>query len=363
LRIRRIVIAAQPAKATPLPDTGVPTTWDPHPECTPDTLVITGPRGPRPQGPCRVITVPHLPLLPYLARQAARHGWHAIAGDPDRYIHKAAMEALEEARRYQPPWQARLAPPSSPPPIHVWADIYHQGDPQETLERALQALSQGADAIVLGGLPGGDPHTYKQALRLVAREAPVLADPAGLATPEEAYTAGTDGYMSLTPETLHGVPEHLRPHMVYVLIPGSLATPQERAQTLLQAEDQAYRLGYKRLVLDPVLQPPIAPGALTGLIAALHLRPHTRAPIMLGANNAYELTDADTTGTIAILAALAAEAGASILLASQHSHKAQGAILEARLAADLASLALHLGTPPKDYPIRLLLSKAKRPAV
>ena len=361
-RIRRVVIAADPTKSLPLPDTGLPITWDPSPACEPGTLIIHGPRSKPPRGPCRSIMVHHLSLLPYLARQAALYGWDAVAGDPEVYVWKAALQALEEAGSYEPPWPGRLAPPRRPPPLHVWADVYVRRGPEQALDSALRALSAGAHAVVLGGLPGGDPQAYKMALRLVSREAPVLADPAGLIDAEDAYAHGADGFMSLTRPGLPGVPEHLRGEMVFVLVPTLLGSPEERALELLRAEEEAAGIGYRKLVLDPVLQPAVRPGALAGFVAALVLSERARSPLMLGLNNVYEMIDADTTGTIPLLASLAAEAGASVILSSEESTKARGAVLEARLAADLASLALHLGTPPKDYPVRLLQAKEKRPS-
>nr|MEB3861379.1 hypothetical protein [Desulfurococcales archaeon] len=177
---------------------------------------------------------------------------------------------------------------------------------------------------------------------------------------EWALDVGAVLGMSLTRDMLGRVPRRLREEKAFVVIPRALGGAGDRVRELEAAYREAVGMGYTLPILDPVLQPLVMPGALEGLIAARGLR-GLGAPIMLGINNVYELLDADTTGSIPVLASLAAEAGASIILVSEESRKALGATLEARIAADMASIALKWKTPPKDLGLNLLVSKEKRP--
>jgi dihydropteroate synthase-like protein len=72
-----------------------------------------------------------------------------------------------------------------------------------------------------------------------------------------------------------------------------------------------------------------------------------------------ELLDADSIGMNALLAALAMEAGASVIFTSEHSDKTQGSVREMRRATEM--MALSRDRPyPKDLGIDLLKLKEKR---
>jgi dihydropteroate synthase-like protein len=76
--------------------------------------------------------------------------------------------------------------------------------------------------------------------------------------------------------------------------------------------------------------------------------------------NVTELLDADCTGANALLAALGAEIGASLLFTPEYSAKARGSVQELGIAARMMSLAQWRRTPPKDLGLDLLVLKEKR---
>ncbi len=327
--------------------------WRKTPACTHGEVLLLHPQSPPPRGPCRWARVPHRSLLPRVVELVAG------GADPGDAVLQAALDAVREALDYEPAWSARgLSPPRRPPPIQVWGNVYHDtGGPRE----AARLEAEGADAIVYGGRPGGCDG-YLEGLKQAVEEAgvPVLADPGGCAGPVEVYEAGAAGYMSITLETAGRVPEWLRSMMAFIVIPdGTPRDPSARAAMLVEAEETLLSMGYSRIVLDPVAQPLVSPGLLPSLAAAMEASKTVESPIMLGLENAYELLDADTHAAIAVLVALAAEAGVSIVLVGEHSWKSRGAVLEAKTAAALVGAALKLGTPPKDYPVRLLPWKGK----
>ncbi|MCE4605068.1 MAG: hypothetical protein F7C08_00830 [Desulfurococcales archaeon] len=240
-----------------------------------------------------------------------------------------------------------LCVPVEPPPLLVFSEVYSG----EARVRA----GLGADLVVVGARDRG---LVEEALE---SGVPVGVDSGlDLGFMEWALDVGAVLGMSLTREMLGRVPRRLREEKAFVIIPRSLGSAEDRVRELEAAYRDAIEMGYELPILDPVLEPLVMPGALAGFIAARGLR-GLGAPIMLGINNAYELLDADTTGSIPVLASLAAEAGASIILVSEESRKALGATLEARIAADMASIALKWKTQPKDLGLSLLVFKEKRP--
>lgn len=339
----------------------------PLPEaCRVRGVVVVPPRW-RPGGPCESRVVEGPPSLEALADYVELEGldW-AYGGEPpwmDPAARARVVLRLLESMRREAGVPGRI--PGRPPPVLVASEVYADSDRYDPAREAGARLGSGADAVIFGAT--GD-RGARRALGLVARHAGqglVGFDYWDESLQAEAVEAGAGLVLSLTPDRLDGIPARLRGRAWYVIVPGNPRAPwRVRVEDLLRAASRARRLGYSRVVLDPVLNPPVSPGALDGLMAARALAAEAPGdvPVMLGINNFYELIDADSTGVIAALASLAVEAGVSLLLVGEESYKARGATLEARLAADMASLAARWRVPPKDLGITLLSAKQKRPS-
>jgi dihydropteroate synthase-like protein len=83
-------------------------------------------------------------------------------------------------------------------------------------------------------------------------------------------------------------------------------------------------------------------------------------PLFVGVSNVTELMDADSVGVNALLIRLSQEVDASILLATEKSDKAKGAVSEEVAAAKMMFLAKKRASVPKDLGIDLLILKDKR---
>lgn len=327
-------------------------------ECREGDLVVYSPRSTPPRAGCMGVQIPHVTLLAPLLAEASRD-WCRFTGDPEVFYYEFTVkEADEMYRGYQPAWEGRPRVPVKPPPILVASEVYVR-DPAGARGEAEARAASGADIIVVGGGASTRRGEYEAALKLLSKDYTVFADAPGLITPTEAYHLGASGWMSLTPCELDAVEEEVRGELAFTIIPSRLSGARERFEELRRAHAEARALGYRKIVVDPVLQPLVKPGALEGLYAAWMLGAEGLGPIMLGVNNVYELLDADTYGSIPLLVGLAGEACASIVLVSEESVKSRGATLEAAVASRLVGLALKYGTPPKDYPYNLLLGKGK----
>ena len=131
-----------------------------------------------------------------------------------------------------------------------------------------------------------------------------------------------------------------------VIVPGE--------KTLRANISRARKLGISCIVADPLLQP-----AGSGLVASLAKFADYGCPLFFGAGNVTELLDADSIGANALLAAMAQEAGASVIFTAEHSDKTRGSIREMRRATEMMALARNRPYP-KDLGIDLLVIKEKR---
>ncbi len=114
------------------------------------------------------------------------------------------------------------------------------------------------------------------------------------------------------------------------------------------------------MIADPVLDPP-ALGLASSLREYILFREaHPTIPLFFGVGNVTELLDADSTGANALLAALGAEIGASLLFTPEYSAKARGSVHELAIASRMMILAQWRQTPPKDLGLDLLILKEKR---
>lgn len=327
-------------------------------DCGKGDLVIYSPLTARPQGDCVSIRLPHLSLLVPLMREASKD-WCVFLEDPEGYYYMFLYNEAERLyRKFEPGWRGEPILPRHSPPILVASEIYVHDLEKFRVELRRRA-AEGANIIVVGADRRTNRREYEKAIKEASRDYTVFVDPMGIISPQEAYHYGAVGWMSLTLCELEAVDESVRGELAFVVIPRKLASAVDRFNELKSAYETGRDLGYRKLILDPVLQPVVSPGVIEGFYSALLLRKAGIGPVMLGVNNVYELLDADTGGSIALLVAMAAESGSSLVLVSEESVKSHGATIEAVVASRMASLAMYYDSPPKDFPFRLFLVKGK----
>ena len=254
--------------------------------------------------------------------------------------------------------------PVRPPPMRVISEIYY--GPGVSLEDLLheceRRLGAGADIICLGLK---DPASVGLGeLRRILRPLRDLAPSLALDDPlpghvGEGLRLGVDLILSITQENL----SHLRsldPDAAYVLVPPAGRSASEKISILKEMALELEEAGVRKILLDPLLMPPVEPGLFESLKAYDLLRGEIPdRPLLMGLCNAVEFLDADSPGVIACLTALAGELGVSTLLITEESPKTYGATGEASSAAKMVSLALGGRKQPKDLGVDLLVLKEK----
>ncbi|MDD2834959.1 MAG: dihydropteroate synthase-like protein [Methanothrix sp.] len=228
--------------------------------------------------------------------------------------------------------------------------------PAALTERVRYYEEQGADMIDLGLPLDARPEQVKAALQ-TARKAtnlPVSIDTIKSDLILAGLEAGADMILSLNAANLPQVGKAVATAGTpAVIIPGPGGISLE--ENLLAA----LQMGILAIA-DPILEPP-----LQGLAPSLHRyqafrEDHPDIPLFFGIGNATELLDADTVGVNALLAALGAECGASILFTPEYSSKAVGSVEELARASRMMLLARQRLAPPKDLGLDLLILKEKR---
>lgn len=261
------------------------------------------------------------------------------------------------------------------PVLRVFAEVLNAPllSPEELAREARRYRGAGADVIDVGMLSEDPrPRAVRKLLRAVRRavDAPVSVDTLDREEVVAALKARADAILSLTPSMAEAAERLLdvegAREAAYVLIPfeprgrGRMRA-EERVEVLVEAVRRMREAGLRRVLADPLLDPPVSPGCLEGLRACQLLRERAPdVPVVLGAGNVTELIDADSHGVNALLASLAVEVGASAILTTEGSRKTRGCVEEAVKAAKMASLARARGSPPKDLGVDLLVVKEKR---
>ena len=225
---------------------------------------------------------------------------------------------------------------------------------EEILARAEDYSFKGADVIDLGCLPDTPfPHLEDTVGALKQHGYKVSIDSADADELLRGGRAGADYLLSLNESTLHIADEVAS---VPVLIPKDHGDMDSlyRAMDALDAKGLPY-------LADPVLDP-INFGFMASLERYAQLRrQRPQAEILLGTGNLTELTDADTTGTTAMLIGIASELDIRHVLVVQVSPHTRRTYEEHDIARRLMFASRADGELPKGYTDALLCLHAKRP--
>jgi dihydropteroate synthase-like protein len=224
------------------------------------------------------------------------------------------------------------------------------------VERVHYFEEQGADLIDLGVSLDASPSQVTAAMQAARRATnlPLSVDTVVSDLILAGIQAGADLILSLNGENLPNVGEAVAAAGIPAVVipgPGSFGLEENL--------DKARAYGIQAIA-DPVLDPPTM-----GLANSLHeyilfREAHPTIPLFFGVGNVTELLDTDSPGANALLAALGAETGASLLFTPEYSAKARGSVHELAIASRMMVLAQWRKTPPKDLGLDLLVLKEKR---
>jgi dihydropteroate synthase-like protein len=124
---------------------------------------------------------------------------------------------------------------------------------------------------------------------------------------------------------------------------------------------KARKLGFTKIIADPVLEPVFQPGLMNSLKAyTLFRMSDPITPTLFGLGNVSELIDVDSVGVNGLLTAIAYEVEANLLFTPEYSNKTKKSVHELFVASQMMFLAKNNEKVPKDIGIDLLVLKEKR---
>ncbi len=261
--------------------------------------------------------------------------------------------------------------PTLPPPIRVMAEITeaHTLSKDTLLKKANKLVSEGAEILSIGFEAGvSRPEKVRETIRFLKKELqmPIAVDSIIPSEIIAGTEAGADMVLSLEAGNIEKVAKYVEdiPSVVIAYDSRSSVMPktaQEKLKLLEANISEAIRLGVKKVIADPILDPINSASTFQSLLAYHRFKEkHKNTPTLMGIGNVVELLDADTVGSNALMVMLALELGVSIVLVVEKSPKAQYSTFEASIASRMASLAWLKKSPPKDLGIDLLILKDKR---
>ncbi|MEM4143209.1 MAG: dihydropteroate synthase-like protein [Candidatus Bathyarchaeia archaeon] len=253
-------------------------------------------------------------------------------------------------------------------PMRIMAEIVDAAlmANDEIQKLAKKYVNAGADIIDVGMVSGGSrPSDARRAIEAVKRvvNVPVSIDSLDPAEIRVAVEAGAEIVLSADAGNIKEIAPFCS-DVAVVVIPTNQREgcfpkkAEDRVNFLEELMKKARALGMKRLIGDLILDPTNVMESFVAYSEFAKRNPNV--PLFVGVSNVTELFDADSVGVNALLAWLSAEVGASILLATEKSPKANGSVSEEATAAKMMFLARRRGAVPKDLGIDLLVLKNKR---
>ncbi|MGF3523123.1 MAG: dihydropteroate synthase-like protein [Candidatus Bathyarchaeia archaeon] len=252
-------------------------------------------------------------------------------------------------------------------PMRVMAEIVDAAlMPNEEIQSlARHFVSVGASIIDVGMIAGEcRPADAKRAVLAVKQAVNTVVSIDSL-NPKEiqaAVSVGADLVLSLDAGNVEKIAPFVK-DVAVVAIPTNQQEgyfpkkAEERVLFLEEVIKKANKLGVTKIIADLVLEPSHILESMVAYREFANRNPHI--PLFVGVSNVTELIDADSIGVNAVLARLASEVDASIILATEKSDKAKGSVQEEVVASHMMFLSKKRGTVPKDLGINLLVLKDK----
>ncbi len=244
----------------------------------------------------------------------------------------------------------------------------------ELIKKVEYFLESGADVIDLGCLANKDSSVriFQIVSLLKSRfDCPISIDSLNVNEIKQAVAAGADLVLSVSLDNISNL-QDLPKDISLVCIPIENSEKERtingRLAKLVMLGNRLNVLGYNKILLDPILDPPINPGLSESLETYFLLRDAiqsiakaTPKPLVfMGIGNITELVDSDSQGMNMLLAILAVENNVAGVLTTEYSNKMRGAIKELRNAIDLAYYAKINNQTPINLGITAFRSKGKQ---
>ncbi len=234
--------------------------------------------------------------------------------------------------------------------MKVVAEVARFGSVDELLEKIDYYTKSGADIVDIGIPLEFESDFIRKAIKVAVDNSklPVSVDTFNEKAIKIAVECGVDMIMSISKDNLKAL-DFIRDQAV-VVVDRNIQNLKKLVEIVGKRVD--------KVIADPVLDPPMK--VAESICRYMEYRKlDSETPVLFGAGNVTELSDADSIGINALLAFIAEELQCNLLFTTEASVKTTGSVRELKLASYLAKAAKIRNSPPKDAGISLLVLKEK----
>jgi len=262
-----------------------------------------------------------------------------------------------------------------PPPIIAEIVNCPEKSDKSILKKVKHYIESGADIIDIGCVANKpNPNRIKKIISLIRENFETLISVDSMNSQEviAAVEKGVDMILSFdfgNYEDLISIPRDIP----IVILPTNIQEgffpkdPQTRVKRLFELTEILRSEGFKKIIVDPLLETPISPGISNSLEAYFlynnevlkENNQHLESPCFFGISNVVELMDVDSVGLNGLLASIAIELDIGILFTVEHSTKMFGGVKELKDAVILNYISKYKKTPPINVGIQIFKAKGK----
>ena len=265
--------------------------------------------------------------------------------------------------------------PILPPPIIAEIVNCPEKNNQAILRKVKHYIESGADIIDIGCVANKPyPERIKEVVHLIRKNFDILISIDSMEKNEilAATDEGIDLILSLDKGNYKEFLDIPR-DIPIVLLPTNLkkglfpSEPKIRVENLLALTRVLKQSGFKKLIADPLLETPIAPGFCNSLEAYFLYKKQVlkkenknlELPLFFGVSNVVELMDIDSVGINGLLASIAIELDIGVLFTTEHSTKLMGGVRELKDSVKLNYISKYKTVPPINHGIEIFKAKGK----
>ena len=262
-----------------------------------------------------------------------------------------------------------------PPPIIAEIVNCTEKKDKSIIKKAEHYINSGADIIDIGCVSNKiNPERVKEIIRLLRENFDVLISIDSMEEKEilAAVDENIDLILSLdlgNYKELVNIPKGIP----IVILPTNVKEgyfpkdPESRIKNLFNLTEELQNYGFNKLIADPLLETPIAPGICNSLETYFLYKKKTQnenhqnleLPMFFGLSNVVELMDIDSVGINGLLASIAIEMDIGILFTVEHSPKLMGGVEELKESVKLNYLSKCKKSPPINQGIQFFRAKGK----
>ncbi len=262
-----------------------------------------------------------------------------------------------------------------PPPIIAEIVNCTEKTDKNIIKKAIHYIESGADIIDIGCVSNKpNPERVKEIIKLLRNKFDILISVDSMETDEIKFAVdeGIDLILSLDLGNYKDF-SNLPKDVPIVILPTNLKEgyfprePLERVNNLFKLTKELKKQGFKKLIADPLLETPIAPGICNSLetyflykkkVASKEYQ-EMELPLFFGISNVVELMDVDSVGINGLLASIAIELDIGVLFTVEHSTKLMGGVGELKESVKLNYISKYKKTPPINQGIQVFKAKGK----